>query len=108
VNWSLPDTAEVTPAAVTVTSTVPVPGGAVAVIWELELTVKPAAATPPKVTAVVPERPAPLIVTDVPPAVGPAVGLISETLGSTVKGVGVVAVDPMSDEGPVADTWPVV
>ena len=39
VNWSLPLVALVPPAVVTVTSTVPVPEGAVAVIWVAEFTV---------------------------------------------------------------------
>ena len=55
-------------------STVPVPAGAVAVIWAAELTVKPVAAVPPKTTAVAPEKPLPVMMTDVPPANGPEVG----------------------------------
>ena len=52
MNWSAADVAEVPPAVVTVTSTVPVPAGEVAVIWVAELTVTPVAAAAPNVTAV--------------------------------------------------------
>jgi len=57
-------------------STVPAPAGDVAVIWVAELTVKPAAAVAPNVTAVAPDRLAPVIVTMVPPPRGPPVGEI--------------------------------
>ena len=52
---------------VTVTSTVPIPAGEVAVIWVALLTVKEAAALPPKLTAVAPEKLVPVMVTLVPP-----------------------------------------
>ena len=48
MNWSAADVAEVPPAVVTRTSTVPVPAGEVAVIEVAELTVKPVAAVAPK------------------------------------------------------------
>ena len=70
------------PTAVTRTSTVPVPAGAVAVICVALLTVKPVAAVPPKVTAVVPVKFEPLMVTLVPPVPGPAVGEIPVTVGA--------------------------
>ena len=99
------------PAVVTVTSTVPVPAGAVAVIWVAELTVKPVALVAPNFTAVAASKLVPVIVTVVPPAVGPDVGEIDVTAGAagvTVKPVGVVAVVPVSEIGPVAETTPVV
>ena len=46
-----------------------------------ELTVKLVAAVAPKVTAVAPVNPVPVIVTVVPPGVGPAVGEIDVTAG---------------------------
>ena len=68
---------------VTRTSTVPaLPAGAVAVICVAELTVKPVAAVAPKLTAVAPVKFVPVITTDVPPPVGPAVGEIDVTVGA--------------------------
>ena len=74
---------ELVPAGVvTVTSTVPAAcAGDVAVIVVALFTVKPAAAVPPKLTAVAPVKFAPVIVTDVPPPVGPLVGLTLATAG---------------------------
>lgn len=63
-------------------STVPAPAGDVAVIDVDELTVKPVAEVAPKTTAVVPENPLPVIVTDVPPVAGPTVGDIELTVGA--------------------------
>jgi len=83
VYWSAPEVADVPPPVVTVTSTVPAaPAGAVAVIEVSELTVKPSAFAAPNFTAVAPEKPVPVIVTGVPPAVGPAVGEIDVTVGT--------------------------
>jgi hypothetical protein len=82
VNWSAADVAEVPPVVVTLISTVPVPAGDVAVIDVEELTVKLLAAVAPKVTAVAPENPVPVIVTEVAPVVGPAVGEIEVTVGA--------------------------
>ena len=67
--------------AVILTSTVPTPAGAVAVIDVAELTVTPAAAVTPNITAVTPVKLVPVIVTDVPPADGPDVGEIEVTVG---------------------------
>ena len=67
---------------VTLTSTVPVPAGDVAVIWVAELTVKVVAAVAPKITAVAPVNPVPVIVTVVPPDVGPDVGEIEVAAGA--------------------------
>jgi hypothetical protein len=66
---------------VTVTSTVPVPAGAVAVIWVAEFTAY-VAAVAPKRTAVAPLNPVPVMVTVVPPASGPEVGLTPVTVGA--------------------------
>lgn len=75
VYWSLVLVALVPPAVVTAISTVPAaPGGAVAEIW-FELFTTNDAALPAKVTPVAPVKPVPLIVTAVPPDVGPDVGL---------------------------------
>ena len=62
------------PGVVTVTSTVPVPAGAVAVTWVAEFTIKPVAAVVPNLTPVAPVRLVPVMVTEVPPAVGPRSG----------------------------------
>ena len=74
--------ADVPPTLVTVTSTLPAAcAGAVAVIDVAELTVTLVAATPPKLTVSPAVNPVPVIVTDVPPAVGPLVGLTAVTVG---------------------------
>ena len=65
----------------TVTSTVPVPAGEVAVIEVAELTVKAVAFVAPNFTAVAPVKLVPMTVTDVPPASGPPVGEIDVTVG---------------------------
>jgi len=70
-------------AVVTVTSTVPVPGGLCALISPSELTEKEAAGTPPKLTPVASVKPAPLMVTEVPPASSPTLGAIPLTAGNT-------------------------
>ena len=82
--WSAAEVADVPPAVVTRTSTVPVPAGAVAVIWVAELTVKPVAGVAPKLTAVAPLKFVPVIVTVVPPATGPEVGEIDVTVGAAI------------------------
>ena len=59
----------------TATVTAPAgPPGVTAVIWVALSTVKLVAAVPPKLTAVAPLKPEPVIVTDVPPAAGPVFG----------------------------------
>ena len=50
-----------------------------------ELTVKLAAGLPPKVTAVAPLKPAPVMVTLVPPAIGPVVADRPVTAGTITK-----------------------
>ncbi len=73
----------VPPTVVMRTSIVPAAwAGAVAVICVALLTVKPVAAVAPKVTAVVPEKLVPVMTTEVPPAVGPAVGETEVTVGA--------------------------
>jgi hypothetical protein len=84
VNWSAADVADVPPAVVTVTSTVPVPAGEVAVIEVAELTVKLVALVAPNFTAVAPVNEVPVIVTDVPPVAGPEVGEIDVTVGAAM------------------------
>jgi hypothetical protein len=71
------------PGVVTVTLTVPVPGGLVAVICVAESAVIVPAA-PPKLTPVAPPRLVPLIVTAVPPAVVPLAGANPLTTGAGV------------------------
>src|SRR6202021_1098805 len=61
VNWSAAEVADVHPAVVTLTSTVPVPAGEVAVIWVAEVTVKLVAAVAPNVTAVAPVKLVPVM-----------------------------------------------
>jgi hypothetical protein len=82
VNWSAGVVVLVPAGVVTLTSTVPVPAGEVAVIWLELTTVTLVAAAPPKVTEVAPVKLEPLIVTDVPPAAAPLVGEIEETTGA--------------------------
>jgi len=80
VNWSTGPTALVPPAVVTVTSTVPVPGGEITV-QEVSSQDAPAATVPPKAT-VPPARPDPVTVTAVPPVAGPPAGAIAVTTGA--------------------------
>jgi hypothetical protein len=83
VNWSALEVAEVPFGVVTVMSTVPgASAGDVAEIDVAELTVKPAAAVPPKLTALAPVRFVPVMVTAVPPAAGPLPGLTEVTVGA--------------------------
>ena len=70
------------PGVVTVTSTTPVPAGLSAVIDVSLTTVTFVAAVVPKSTAVAPVKPVPVIVTKVPPAVEPLVGLRPVTVGA--------------------------
>ena len=84
--WSGAPVALVPPAVVTVMSTVPaLPAGEVAVICVALLTVKPVAAVAPNFTAVAPVKPVPVIVTLVPPAADPLVGLTAVTVGVRVS-----------------------
>ena len=72
------------PPVMTVISTVPVPAGAVAVICVALLTVKPLALPPPNLTAVAPDRLAPVMITLLPPVAGPEVGEILLTVGAAI------------------------
>jgi hypothetical protein len=80
VNRSAVVTAEVPDGVVTVMSTVPVPAGLVTVICVPESAVI-APAAPPKLTLVAPANPVPVIVTTVPPVLGPRAGEITVTAG---------------------------
>ena len=67
---------------VTMTLAVPAaPAGVVAVIVVAFPTETPVAAAPPKVTLVAPVKVVPVMVTLVPPAVGPEFGLTEVTVG---------------------------
>lgn len=69
----------------TVTDTAPVPGGETAVMRLSDTTLKEAAGVPPKKTPVAFINPAPLILTVVPPVVGPWVGLLEVMTGGGWK-----------------------
>ena len=86
VNSSAGETADVPPGVVTVTFTTPVPAGLSAVIEVSLTTVTFVAAVVPKSTAVAPVKPVPVIVTRVPPAAGPVVGLKPVTVGAATTG----------------------
>src|SRR5580658_3338036 len=75
------EVALVPPGVLTVTSTVPVPAGDVAVTCVEVFTVK-TALVDPKSTAVAPVRLVPVMVTGVPPACGPLVGESLVTVGA--------------------------
>ena len=80
--WSVAVLRALVPAEVTtVTSTVVVPAGAVAVIWVAELTVKLVAATDPNCTELTEAKLVPLITTEVPPVEGPEIGVTPVTVG---------------------------
>ena len=82
VNWAAAEVAEVPPAVVTVTSTLPAAcAGLVAVSVVAEVTATLVAVLPPKLTVAPGWKLVPVIVTVVPPAVGPAVGLTALTVG---------------------------
>ena len=78
MNWP----AVVPPGVTTMMLTVPaLPGGLVTVICVAESAVT-APAAPPKLTPLTPARPVPVIVTDVPPPVGPLAGDIPVSAGA--------------------------
>jgi hypothetical protein len=82
VNWSAVEIALVPRGVVTVTWTTPATwAGLVVVIWLSELNVN-VAVVAPKWTDVTPVKPQPVMTTDVPPAVDPAVGATPVTLGA--------------------------
>ena len=94
MNWSAAVVALVPSGVVTVTSTVPVPAGATAVMMLSLFTVKVAGLVP-KLTAVAPVNAAPLRVTGEP--FGPEAGLTPVTVGAVVE-LGVVHVEEL--QGP--------
>ena len=65
----------------TLISTVPEPAGLVAVIEVALFTVYGVAGVPPNFTAVTPVKPVPVIVTLVPPPIGPTAGEMAVTVG---------------------------
>jgi hypothetical protein len=75
VKRSADEVADVPAGVVTVTFTVPVPGGLSTVIEVSLTTVKFVAGVVPKSTSVAPVKAVPVIVTRVPPDCGPVVGL---------------------------------
>ena len=83
MNWSFADVADVPPGVVTVMSTVvpAVPPGLVAVI-EVALLTTNVAVERPNFTDVTPVKPVPVMATEVPPAGGPAVGVMLVTVGA--------------------------
>ena len=78
---SAADVAEVPPAVVTVTSTMPVPAGEVTVI-EVAVSAVTVPAVEPNLTEVADPRLVPVTTTLVPPALGPLVGAIEDTVGA--------------------------
>lgn len=78
---------------VTVTSTVPVPGGEIAVIWPELSTLTLVPAFGPKPTTVAPVKFLPVIVTLVPPPVGPDAGFTPVTAGI---GIGLTVAFPLA------------
>ena len=73
----------VPPAVVTKTLAVPaLPAGVVQVAVVLLVTLKAEQAEPPTVMPVAPVRLVPVMVIDVPPAVGPLVGVMAVTVGA--------------------------
>ncbi len=82
MNWSALEVLEVPPPVVTVMSTRPaLPAGATAVSDVDELNVTELAELKPNFTVAAETKPVPVIVTEVPPAVGPALGDTAVTLG---------------------------
>ncbi len=67
----------------TVTSTVPAPAAGEVTVTSLgETTTRPVPGTEPKLTALAPAKLVPVMVTVVPPANGPATGLMAATVGA--------------------------
>ena len=83
MNWSADEVAEVPSGVVTVMSTVPVPGGEVAVIEVAESAVM-VAGIDPKSTAEALAKSEPLMTTLVPPAGVPVLGSTPVTVGAGV------------------------
>ena len=84
MKWSATEAALVPLGVLTMTSTVPAAAdGDKAVTSVAEPTVYDVAAVLPKLTAVAPVKPVPLMVTEVPPPSAPASGLTALTTGAT-------------------------
>ena len=99
MNWSADEVAEVLPAVVTVTFTVPGDSaGEMAVIEVVELTVVAVAVTVPNITVAEKVKLVPVMVTKVPPEAGPEVGDMAVIVGAGVDGVEVVVRITMSLE----------
>ena len=98
MNWSAGWlTAEGPPAAVTITSTVPADSaGEVAVMEVVPTTVTPVAATVPNFTVLPALKLVPVMVTEVPPVVGPVLGVTLVTVGAG-GGAPVEALRAMAD-----------
>ena len=91
MKWSADEVDEVFARALTVISTVPVPAGLVAVMEVPDgATLTMVAGFEPKSTEVPSVKPVPMIVTVVPPPVGPVVGLTEVTMGVGVRSLVVV------------------
>lgn len=86
VYWEAALVALVPAVLLTVTSTVAGAwAGVVAVIWVSLTTVNEVAAVVPNFTEVTPVKPVPVIVTEVPPVLGPEVGLRPPTTGCSTS-----------------------
>ena len=96
---------DVSPAAVTVTSTVALPGGEEGTVIMLdETTMNDEAAVAPNLTDEAPVKPDPVMVTGVPPAVPPLVGRTCATTGTVSLPSGIVPSWPPSEVGAGADS----
>ena len=98
---------DVPPAVVTVTSTVLAPAGAVTVREVAVFLVSPVAALVPNFAERAPLRLVPVITTDVPPTVGPELGVRPVTVGRGGGGGGValeaLSSTPTVEEVPAGD-----
>src|SRR5690348_13635324 len=109
LNWSGAPVALVPPAVVTVTSTVPVPAGLVALSTVEDTNVTGLAAVPPNLTVAAAVKPVPVMVTTVPPAAGPDAGDTPVTVGPELQDYlarAEVALVPPAVVT-VTSTWPV-
>ena len=109
MNRSAELVADVPLGVLTVTSTGPVPAGLTAVIDVPETTLTPVAAAVPKATVSPVRKPLPVMVTVVPPTVGPPVGLMPVTVGAVAADAGeaatrVIPVANNADVAPMATT----
>jgi hypothetical protein len=109
VKLSAPEVLDVPPGVTTVISTAPAdPAGEVAVIEVAEFTVNEVALVVPNLTAETEVKPVPVMLTLVPPAVGPAFGLTAVTVGAAwyVKWSAEVAVEVPLEVVTVTSTVP--